>query len=307
MLALAFDGVLALGLLAVAWQALHSADLFRAVISFMVFGVLMAVAWVRLQAPDIALAEAAISAGITGALLLSALGRLPSGGPRPPLRVGWQEVLVWGPLGALFVLALGITAVRLPAPGLGHEVHEALARAGAENPVTAVLMNIRALDTLLEVTILLLAVVVGWSFRSSVSAAAARVPSPALPALARLVFPVFLLAAGYLLWAGTHAPGGAFPAGAVIAAGGVLLLLAGAAPALENGPPLRWALASGVLAFLLVALGVMLAGQSFFSYPPAHARGLIAALEVAISLAIGFMLIALYVGGEPALRRRRWS
>ncbi|MDQ3960682.1 MAG: DUF4040 domain-containing protein, partial [Pseudomonadota bacterium] len=36
----------------------------------------MALAWVRLEAPDVALAEAAIDAGFTGALLLDALGHL---------------------------------------------------------------------------------------------------------------------------------------------------------------------------------------------------------------------------------------
>jgi uncharacterized MnhB-related membrane protein len=43
---------------------------------FIAFGLLMALAWVRLDAPDIALAEAAIGAGLTGAILLAALARL---------------------------------------------------------------------------------------------------------------------------------------------------------------------------------------------------------------------------------------
>jgi hypothetical protein len=47
---------------------------------FIVFGLLMTLAWARLQAPDIALAEAAIGAGLTGALLLDALGALRVGG-----------------------------------------------------------------------------------------------------------------------------------------------------------------------------------------------------------------------------------
>ena len=36
----------------------------------------MALLWVRLEAPDVALAEAAIGAGLTGALLMAALARL---------------------------------------------------------------------------------------------------------------------------------------------------------------------------------------------------------------------------------------
>jgi uncharacterized MnhB-related membrane protein len=75
-----FDSVLLLILLWVAWQALvdREGELFRAVVLFIAFGLLLAVAWVRLQAPDIALAEAAIGAGVTGALLLVTLGRLRS-------------------------------------------------------------------------------------------------------------------------------------------------------------------------------------------------------------------------------------
>ena len=67
----AFDGLLVLGLFWLAWQSLASTDLFRAIVLFIAFGLLMALAWARLQAPDIALAEAAIGAGLTGALLLS--------------------------------------------------------------------------------------------------------------------------------------------------------------------------------------------------------------------------------------------
>lgn len=72
---LAFDGVLALLMLWVAAQALRG-DLFRGAVMFIVFGVLVALAWFRLGAPDVAMAEAAVGAGLTGVLLLDALGRL---------------------------------------------------------------------------------------------------------------------------------------------------------------------------------------------------------------------------------------
>lgn len=72
----AFDLLLGLGLIACAAGALLSRELFRAIVMFIVFGLLMALAWVRLSAPDIALAEAAIGAGLTGVLLLDTLGYL---------------------------------------------------------------------------------------------------------------------------------------------------------------------------------------------------------------------------------------
>jgi energy-converting hydrogenase B subunit D len=72
---LVFDVLLTFSLIVLAWRALASRELFTAVVLFIAFGLFMALAWVRLQAVDIALAEAAIGAGLTGALLLSAVAR----------------------------------------------------------------------------------------------------------------------------------------------------------------------------------------------------------------------------------------
>ena len=79
----AFDLVLAASLLWSAWRALASPNLFQCVVLFIVFGLLMTIAWARLAAPDIALAEAAIGAGLTGALLLDAIGELRGRGKAP--------------------------------------------------------------------------------------------------------------------------------------------------------------------------------------------------------------------------------
>lgn len=73
-----FDGLLIFSLLWLGWLSLAATDLFKAVVLFIAFGLLMALAWARLQAPDVALAEAAIGAGLTGALLLSTLARISS-------------------------------------------------------------------------------------------------------------------------------------------------------------------------------------------------------------------------------------
>ncbi|WP_246540387.1 DUF4040 domain-containing protein [sulfur-oxidizing endosymbiont of Gigantopelta aegis] len=72
-----FDFFLIVAIIGSAWQALkENSDLFRAITLFITFGLLMAVAWARLGAVDVALAEAAIGSGLTGALLLSALSKL---------------------------------------------------------------------------------------------------------------------------------------------------------------------------------------------------------------------------------------
>ena len=75
--ALFLDAVLVSILLWVAWACLSSRDLFRGIVLFIAFGLVLSMGWVRLGAPDVALAEAAIGAGLAGALLLATWGRLP--------------------------------------------------------------------------------------------------------------------------------------------------------------------------------------------------------------------------------------
>jgi len=69
-----FDGVLVCSLIIIAFWAVTGRQLFRSVVLFITFGLLMSISWMRLEAPDIALAEAAIGAGLMGVLLLDTLG-----------------------------------------------------------------------------------------------------------------------------------------------------------------------------------------------------------------------------------------
>lgn len=71
-----FDILIVMTLLWLGWKLLTSEDIFKAVVLFISFGLFMALAWVRMRAPDVALAEAALGAGLTGPLFLSALRRI---------------------------------------------------------------------------------------------------------------------------------------------------------------------------------------------------------------------------------------
>ncbi len=68
------DMVLALLMLGLAVGILLARDLFQSVLLFVTFGLVVALAWVRLEAPDVALAEAAIGAGLMGVFLLDTVG-----------------------------------------------------------------------------------------------------------------------------------------------------------------------------------------------------------------------------------------
>jgi len=71
-----FDGLLGVTLLWLGGRVVFARELLGSVVSFIALGMLMALAWLRLGAPDLALAEAALGGGVTGALLLAALSRL---------------------------------------------------------------------------------------------------------------------------------------------------------------------------------------------------------------------------------------
>lgn len=185
------------------------------------------------------------------------------------------------------------------ATGLGAAVQAELAHSGVQSSVTAVLLNFRGYDTLLEIAVLTVALVGVWALglapRIEESA-----PSPILLALDGVLIPLVPVICGYLLWAGATNPGGAFQAGAVLAAAGVLFILSGQQPhiPLPTGP-MRWMVAVGLAAFLCVSLGVMGGGRRFLEYPPDLAGVLILFIEAAATLSIAVILAGLFIGGRP--------
>jgi len=74
-IALAFDTGLAALVVGVAIWTITAREAFAAVVGFVAYGLLLALVWVRLAAPDVALTEAAIGSGVTGGLLLGASTR----------------------------------------------------------------------------------------------------------------------------------------------------------------------------------------------------------------------------------------
>lgn len=299
------DVLLALALVGLAWGAMASGDLFKAIVLFIAFGLVMALVWVRLNAPDIALAEAAIGAGLTGALLLAAYARLhistPDGNDELPSGMrGIQSIPVLV-LSLLLATALDYTVWTLPSDyaGLGKEVAAKLDQSGVSNPVTAVLLNFRGYDTLLEVMVLFLALMGAWSLGAT-TLQRETAPGLVLDTLSRLLAPLLILVAAYLLWLGAHAPGGAFQAGAVLAAAGVLMLLAGwRLPAVLAALPLRLVLVVGPATFLLLAVITLLLEGSLLQLPSEWAGHVILITETTATISIGATLIALFLGVPP--------
>jgi multisubunit Na+/H+ antiporter MnhB subunit len=307
-LALALEIVLAAVVLSVAVWTIAARETFPAIAGFVAYGLLLALVWVRLGAPDVALTEAAIGSGLTGALLLGAAARLrASEGPAAMERPGGILRLLAAALSATVAAALAVSVLFLPdpAPTLAPAAAENAAATGLGNPVTNVLMAFRAMDTMLEKVVLLLALVGVWSLAPD------RIwgghPGPrhqadrhgVLAFLARLLPPVGIVVGIYMLWAGADHPGGAFQGGTILAAMWLLVMMAG----LADAPPvsrrwLRLLLLAGPVVFLVVGLGGLALGNAFLAYPVAYAKPLILTIEFAMTLTIAVTL-GLLVAGPP--------
>ena len=328
LLLLVFDSLLGFSLLWLAWQALSSPDLFRAIVLFIAFGLLMALVWIRLDAVDVALAEAAIGSGLTGALLLATLARLEtkntdklSANKKQQAQEITDKLQVTNNsanhptilrlvLMILFLALLtGLIYAVLTLPesksGLEGVVAENLNMSGVTNPVTAVLLNFRGYDTLLEMSVLLLVLIGVWSL-GGMPKQQQLFPGPVLNLLAKLLVPVLIIVSGYFLWAGADAHGGAFQAGAILGAAGVLLLLTGRQlTGSFTQLILRSILILGLGIFVALGVVMIVQGRQFLEYPASLSGLLILLIEAVATLSIGITLAALFLGGRPTDRRHK--
>jgi multisubunit Na+/H+ antiporter MnhB subunit len=306
-IATVFEIVLAAVVLGLGIWTIVVREIFSATVGFVAYGLLVALIWVRLDAVDVALTEAAIGGGLGGVLLLGAAARLRDADEMAAETPG--KVLRGGAaaLSALTaaVLAGAVLLLPDPAPTLAPAVVANAWATNLSNPVTNVLMAFRAMDTMLEKVVLLLAIVGAWSLAPD-SAWGGR-PGPrhqadphgVLVFLARLLPPLGIVVGIYILWTGADHPGGAFQGGAILAAMWSLAIMAG----LADTPPVsrRWIrliLIAGPGLFLVVGLSGLLFGAAFLSYPPALAKPLILGIEVAMTLTIAATL-GLLLAGAP--------
>jgi multisubunit Na+/H+ antiporter MnhB subunit len=305
-MALLFDGSLIVLILAIAAWTIAVSNSFAAVIGYATYGLLLALAWVRLAAVDAALTEAAIGGGLTSVLLIRAVVRLrPTESAARAETPGRASRLLAAVLAGSVTAALTLVVLTLPdpAPTLAPQVAEHIASTGLGNAVTAVLLSFRAIDTLLEAVVLVFALVAVWTLTPDDLWGGRPGPrydldeNGMLAYLARLLPPLGIVVAVYVLWVGADLPGGKFQAGTLLAAMWLLAIMAG----LTEAPPIsrRWlrgALVLGTVAFLVIGFaGVPLAG-AFLAYPEGYAKPLIIAIEAASMLSIALTLGLLVLG-----------
>ncbi len=295
------DALLALSLICVALSVLLVKDLYQALVLFIVFGLLMALVWVRMQAPDLALAEAAIGAGLTGVLLLDALGHLRHHQHHPSLTPRQKQLRAFLLLLMASTLLVWLGAAVLEAPSgqiaLNQQVAERLPETGVAHPITGVLLAFRAYDTFLEVAVILVAVVVGLSLRFSQAdtPAETQLNTPLLHGMLVWLLPLMLLVGAYLLWIGSYRSGGAFQSAAVLGALVVLMRMAGLRlPMQDQVVWLRLGLVSGLGVFLLAGSYELIRGGAFLAWPEGQGGAWILAVETALAFSLGWLLFSLF-------------
>jgi multicomponent Na+:H+ antiporter subunit B len=305
-------------LVVTALAIVRSTNLFASVMLTSIFSLLMAANFFILDAADVALTEAAVGAGVTTVIFLSALAltaereRLGQDGRRVAL-------VVVAVLGALLVYA------SFDMPRLGDPeapVHQHVAPyylektpelMGFPNVVTAVLASFRGYDTLGEVFVVF-AAAIGVLFilgvQSGDAPAAQRTQQEEglrhhlIPQhVGTLLIPFIVLFGLYTQFHGEYGPGGGFQAGAIIATGIILYaLLEGEREALRAVPrqALLFLVVGGASLYGFVGVLCMLLGGNFLDYSvllddavTARQVGIIA-IELGVGMAVCGALLSIF-------------
>lgn len=280
-------GIFLLTLLVITAIAIVQArNLFVAVMLSGMFSLLLAANFFLLDAADVALTEAAIGAGISTVLFLSALA-ITAERERAPSAYRVIALIV------VTVMALVIIYATFDQPTVGNPsapVHQHLGPWFLEttreaidipNVVTAVLGSFRGYDTLGEVFVVYTAGI-GVLFLLGVKPGKRAQENPIDVAqvkglrhyliprvVGRLLIPFILLFGLYVQFHGEYGPGGGFQAGAIIAAAVILYaLLEGEDRALKVLPRglLTGLIAGGALLYGAVGLAGIFMGGNFLDY-----------------------------------------
>ncbi|MBC9206074.1 DUF4040 domain-containing protein [Roseomonas aerophila] len=304
------DGVLLLAVPAIALASLLSRRILPALAAFVAYGLLLALVWMRLGAPDVALTEAAVGGGVTGVLLIGAAARLRM--PEAEAPPGWPLRLLTAllSLGITAGLAVAVLALPEPAPSLAPQAAAQLAATQLGNPVAGVLLAFRAIDTLLEAVVLVIAVIGIWgmapdgAWGGRPGPEQLRLAEGPVVLLAMLLPPIGIVFGIYLAWVGADAPGGAFQGGSILAAMWILAWLAGLVrPPRIDSLALRLLVVAGPALFMLVGLAGFVVADGFMAYPAAWTKPVILLVEAALTLSIAVAL-CLLVAGWPMRRAR---
>lgn len=276
---LAVDGVsllVTLGLVAtvIAVVVLHRQRLLALILMGGV-GLMVTLIFVKFSAPDLALTQLAVEV-VTVALLLLALYFLPQHSPVESAPLRRSRDLLLALLAGSGTAALAWAVMTRPYQTIAdYYLANSLPGGGGANAVNVILVDFRGYDTLGEITVLALAGLGIYAMLEHL-----RLPGPdrdpagrawnldmhppIMATLTRLLLPLALLVAVFILLRGHNLPGGGFIAGLITAVALIMQYLA-------NGAAWTQARLHGNMhpvigAGLLIAVATGLAG-TLFGYP----------------------------------------
>ncbi|MDO4637814.1 MAG: monovalent cation/H+ antiporter subunit A [Lautropia sp.] len=297
-----------LGALGAAWQAKYHR--LAALMMMSVAGLMTSLTFIWFSAPDLALTQLTVEV-VTAVLFLLGLRWLPrriedmpSRRQTPPLRVRLRRardvVLALAVGGGMAVLSLALMSRPMSQGIAPFFLARSLAEGGGSNVVNVMLVDFRGYDTLGEVSVIAIAALAVYALlrRFRPPRETAYLPSQQqlppdvvtdlvnpkvaadtalgymmVPAvLVRLLQPLALVVALYLLIRGHNQPGGGFVAGLVVSIGFILQYMVAGTQWVEANirmRPQRW-IAYGLLIALACGLGAGLFGYPFLTTHLVH-------------------------------------
>ncbi|GAB3373660.1 monovalent cation/H+ antiporter subunit A [Azotobacter armeniacus] len=308
------DGITVLGMLILAASALLTAVFHRsslvALIIVGVSGLMVALAFARYSAPDLALTQLSVEV-VTIVLLLLILFFLPD---RSPAETGSlrlvRDLLLAGASGVLVgLLAYGV--MTRPYESIAtFFLENSLSGGGGSNVVNVILVDFRGFDTLGEISVLAIAAVGIYALLHGL-----HLPHPALDHngrpwstdshpiildnLSRALLPMALLVSAFIFLRGHNLPGGGFIAGLITAVALILQYISHGVTWTQARLPLSYhaVAGAGVLIAGLTGLGSWLFGRPYLTTAFGHfSLPLVGEFELATAMLFDLGVYLVVVG-----------
>jgi len=202
-----------------------------------VVGLIISLAFAKLSAPDLALTQLSVEM-VTIVLLLLALYFLPATTPIEPSLLRRAGDLALALVAGLLTAGLTWAVLTRPYDSIARWfVDNSVPGGGGANVVNVILVDFRGFDTLGEITVLAIAAVGIYMLLDRLRLRAPRADSADRPwswdahpivlaTFARLLLPLALLVAVFILLRGHNLPGGGFIAGLITAVALIMQYLA---------------------------------------------------------------------------------
>ena len=253
-------------------------DRLAAVLVLGATGLMVALLFVLLSAPDLALTQVLVEV-VTVVLMMLALNYLPVRAPvepAAPRAARRARDIVLALLAGVGAAGLALAVLGRPFDSISpFFLAKAVPEGGGTNVVNVIIVDFRALDTLGEIAVLGLAgLVVAALLRgtgplpSDIVPARAGDPHPLLLGIvSRILLPVAVVACAHLFLRGHNLPGGGFIAGLVLAAALVLQKVASGHREVEDRLRQRWDawIGAGLLTAGLTGLGSLAFAHPFLT------------------------------------------